>query len=777
VNLSRQAIYLLALAGVCSAENPSYSNRGVWNQDSTYSGNHSTLQGDTVSHHSFNEKQMWWWTKYYAKGEQLQPGVEAVESSKNPWILINSLSARETGTPATPVEYWRGWNDDVEYIKEGEAVVTTWRDGAEGAYTMMHEDFGLMPYEYSVKPALEIARDFPEIKQSWGAVVAKMNDSDFERAVAMVAEGHEIFNHSYEHTSPNDQWQYFYPSQTIPTYDPAIPEEIRGLTVSGTWGDPDHVPVTPAPTVITLENELVSISCTPHWTQNAPTPESVGSLVSIEGKQIEVIEPIVTAKAETEKIVLSTEQDQFVKYSVRDSSGNGMNEGLIAATGVTWLETTELDQYGENGWSGTSPNVVVDNGSPVFIVKVHCITAWEEEEYKLNIKEAADVINERIYDKFTTIGEYFSQGKKVEFYDYPFSMNSEAMLDTLDLYGYVGTSGETRTGSVTPGDFYHPFRISSDIFYISQSDWNPSSKGEQYVFPNNPHSRIGLNEMVDEIIESKGYMIRKLSAVANIAGDEWYDTDLPAVQWPINSPAYGKGGWHGGITTNHLIDHYTYLKSKIDAHELVVYTPSEAVKYRMTANACSGASLIHNGDTYILEIETIDTIPEKYHDEITVIIALNEAVDFLKVEYMYPDVNHSSHPRISPRQMDTEGKIWAISMNPYLGAAELALNETHPEKAVSFDMVTPVVENKLETAGIASFQGLRNGQIYLNLSKGTYNASVYSVSGRELLNIELVSNDGVVTADIAAELSSAGMYILEITQKGASVISTKFILD
>ncbi|WP_034638358.1 hypothetical protein, partial [Chitinivibrio alkaliphilus] len=706
-----------------------FQNHGAWDPNEEYRGDHTIQQGDTVSHGKFEGQKLWWWAKFYASGEQMEPGMFAPEGGTSPWVLINSASAIEDGR----VSYeWSGWNDDIEQdISPMDAVIPTWRDGAEGAYAFTHDDIGAMPLDLSVKPAIELAKDFPEIKQAWGVFVGEMNQREWDYALEMAMQGHELFNHSMEHTSAAEQWQWFYPGQTIPAHDPSIPEEIRGLTVVGTWGDPEREPVYPVetPAIAVFESPLVAIEATHYWTQNAPSSEIPGT--ELEDPFGTVIEPRIYAKDGVEEIVLPTGQKQYVKYTYRDESGSGNNEGYIAATGPSWMELSQLDDYGGEGywepdspallsepetwdgskqwhgagegtiyeyngtywqslsdapgsdpeeghenwrhlgdieipffssegtytgrtWSSSTQHVGEDQGAPAFIAKIFCVAPWEDEEYALNIRDAKDSIDAQVWERIENSGEYFRRGRRDAHYGYPFDAYSEVTHDSLYQAGYTTARGGAKSGVPTPGDFFHPFRIDFDAFFITRNDWTVNSAGEEFIYPNNPHVLMGANEMVDSIISQRGYMIRELHAVADIPDGEWYNDDRPEF-WPLNTVGAGQGGWWGGITVNQLRRHYEYVQERIDDRRLTVFTPTEAVTYRITANATESATVSRNGDNYTLSTElNRPDLDERYWDEISVIVHLEEAVDSLAVQYhtINEEWCPSGSPRRRPRQMD-----------------------------------------------------------------------------------------------------------------------------
>ncbi len=829
----------------------SYSNKGEWNPEEVYRGDYEIATGDTVSFGTFNGKKLWWWAKFYAAGDEFEPGNFAPQGGTSPWVLINSLSAVETGT----VNYkWRGLNGDMETMSGLSAEIPTWRDGAVGAYSFTHDDIGAMPFDISVKPGWDLAKDYPEIKQCWGVYTEKMSSNDWKNAREMVLDGHEMFNHSMEHTSAADQWQWFKPGQVVPSHDPAIPEELRGLTVVGTWGDPAAAPACPVKGDLTriFESPLVAIRATHYWTQNAPSSEAPGTELKDKGILLTtVIEPEIYAKDGVEVITLATGQKQYVKYGGTDNGGT--NEGYIAATGATWLELSDLDKYGGQYWKPSSPAMIgeaptytsgqglnvgdivlhggsyykcleknpymvpdfdggewnpntqwepttydannpqfstegeyvgpawssstqyvaADKGAPSYVAKVFCVEAWLPEEYKLNIQDASDLINENLYEQIVTAGEYFRKGKRVEYYGYPFDAYSEVTHDSLESNGFVGARGGAKSGRPIPGDFFHPYRIDFDAFYVTREDWKYDSKGEGFTYPDNPHVLLGLNEMVDEIIDAKGYMIREFHAVADIADGEWYSSEA-SENWPLNSAAQGAGGWWGGITVNQLKAHYDYVQAKIIANEITVYTVGEVTKYRITANATSDATIVADGDNYTLTPSTNEDIPEKYRDEITVMVSLDAPVDSLNVIYKSVDENWGASPRRRPRKMDGAGKLWSVSINPFLGAVTIEPNAEWggQDGEVGIETTNPNNVTNID----AYFNGIQNGKISLNLPAGNYTAELFNSQGRMVGRSDVQSTNGVVKTGLSTANIASGIYYLNVTSQNVRIMPAAKIM-
>jgi len=407
------------------------------------------------------------------------------------------------------------------------------------------------------------------------------------------------------------------------------------------------------------------------------------------------------------------------------------------------------------------------------------------------MKTANDAINDKIYNRIDNPGKYFRVGKKSEYYGYPMDAYSETSHKKLESYGIPAARGGAKSGVPMPGDFFHPYRIDFDAFYIEKNDWNPSKQGAGYVYPDNAHVRLGLNEMIDKIISTNGYMVREFHAVADIADGAWYNSEHNSM-WPINSPAKGMGGWWGGITKNQLRKHYEYLTGKIDAGDLVVYTASEAVTYRMTANSVSGASL--SGNTLTATLNSANNPGDMYHDEVSFIVPIS--ADELNVEYP----GDKGNPRLAPKKLGNG--YWSVNFNPYVSASvnlilgqafvdptpvtpgfnpdDVVVPEPGIEECDPFDPDcqeggSAISKNSLKKNALA-FTGIKNGQITLRLNTGNYTAELYNLQGRLVARQSINAVNGVNATGLRTDNLSRGLFILNVKQSGVSVLQHKLML-
>jgi len=787
------------IGGLRGEVRATYSNKGQWSADSSYKGDFSIRQGDTVSNGTWNGKKLWWRAKFASTPNDV-PGETPPEGGTSAWVLINSLSAVATGTPNYQ---WTGWSGDLDG-KSGSmwAVVPTWRDGAKGAYSMTHDDLGSdggMPFETSIQPGWDVAKDFPQIKQSWGAYVGAMDDNDWQQAKKMVAQGHEIFNHSMDHTSAADRWSVYYPNERLSSTDPDVPNVVQGLEVVGAWkisyhhvndgwsaevdlqvynkdgnktitdrngdwkgplGKPNYESGSYIDT-LKASNDLVDIFAFPYWEGLSPNEEAPNGGIM----------KIVTKGATQEVSIAETGQKMYVNKSA----------GKVSVNAVGWLDLPDIQSKYPFYYNGDITKN--DKGRPAFVLKVHSAWGWKDEDLRRNVVQANERINNSLYSKVGAT-PYFKNGKRSEYFGYPFDVYSETTHKYLEDAGFVGARGGAKSGVPMPGDFFHPYRIDFDAFFIQDKDWTAASAGGKFIYPSNPHVLLGLNQLVDEVISAKGYMIREFHAVADLRRDDgsWYNNDSPD-NWPVNDASLDKGGWWGGIAEFQLRAHYQYLDGKINNRDVTVYTPSEAVKYRTTANATNkNGALTKDGNNYKLKLTTTENIAEKYRDEISVIVALDASCNTLAAEYGDGSGTDVA-PRRKPVKMDGAGKVWSVSVNPFRSSGEITLVPNGTWKGVSenpddveIDWTAIADKGKIAKQTSVSFVGIHNGRIALNLKAGNYTVELYNLQGRLVSRDNINAVNGVNATNLRTDNLSKGLFILNVKQDGKALLNNKIMV-
>ncbi|MCP4294768.1 MAG: hypothetical protein GY786_04095, partial [Proteobacteria bacterium] len=166
------------------------------------------------------------------------------------------------------------------------------------------------------------------------------------------------------------------------------------------------------------------------------------------------------------------------------------------------------------------------------VLKIFCVPGWENADfsefdmYKSNITLPKEKMDEEVYGKIES--PRFQKGKKTEYFVYPYDAYSKTTHDKLKESGIIAARGGAKSGRTLPGDFFHPFRIDFDAFFMMDDKASLTLSSS----PSNPHQRISLTGLVDRIVKTKGYMIREFHACASV--DQWNDANDQA-----------KGGWWG----------------------------------------------------------------------------------------------------------------------------------------------------------------------------------------------------------------------------------------
>ncbi len=664
-------------------------NPVVWSKEKNYQG------GEIVSKGDFDGNTLYWRNYWWADSTNV-PGIEPDSGDQSPWALLNTISV------GVGKEYeWVGWNDDAEkwnldffentwawidnpigtwgkQIESAEvgAYLPTFRDGAEGLYSIIHEDMGSMGFESHIKPALDILEKHPGIKVGWAVISKVMDNEEWGEARKMVMDGHEILNHSYDHTSYKDHWQWYYHGDILSGEDYAIPRELRNLTVDSSsgfqWDE--------------LDVEILYVN---YANGDINSPETLFTTVTYEVYDYKYI-------------VDSTFNSDWGEWEYKY-----LSTGKIRASNM--------------GWSDAS-------ASNVKMLKLFCYPGWSTDDYNANIKVANNLINQNVYDQVSS--PYFSEDKKCEYYVYPFNVYDEEAYGILSEYGLIASVGGYKNGQTIYGDFFHPYRLDYDNFF------QLNSKGD-IVFPDNPHQHVSVKDLVDNAWKSKGYTIRKLTSVE--------EEDL----WGDSKKVY----WWGCMFDYLYKEHLEYIDSLIDENKITVMTPTEAVKYRLTANSVSDVFLADNGSNAKV-ITVASGCNPAYQDEISVIVKLSQSHSSVIVTY-----SDGTKPRYSPRMMDKEGKAWSISVNPYEQGG--IINLRFDEIPISSDYLNTNLDNEV-------IKRINRNNLSLKVPYGKYNFKLYNLKGEVLINRDIESKGKIQNINFD-RLIASGNYIAKINGKGCSI--------
>lgn len=657
----------------------------VWSPIKSYTG------GSLVYKGAFNGDTLYWKSYWWADSNDA-PGIGPDSGEQSAWALINSNSF------AKGEEYeWVGWNSDAEKwdfeldehwdftkINKGTwgdqidkkgpgAYLPTYRDGAEGAYTIIHDGFGSSMFEWGIMPGNEVGYDHPRIRAGWGVKADGLDDNEWVEARQMVQDGHEIISHSYNHSTIRDQWKWFFHGDTLKADDPDVPRKLKNIVVDSS-------------DLLAWEEIEIDVPYISYIDGDINKPETLFTLIKCE-------------VADYNYIVDSTFDNDLKIWEYEYNS-----TGKIRAKHKGWLDAA---------------------GSNVLMLKLFCKPAWTDNDYSINMKTSKDIIDQKIYEQVNS--PRFPKDKRCEYFLYPYDISTENTHDSLAAYGYVASCGGGHFGEPLPGDFYHPFRLNYDNFYMMESEGKS-------VFPENPFQRLSLQGLVDRAWQTKGYMIRKFHGCVDVADwNEVFDYDSIYCS--------------GNIPKSLYKSHHEYLDQLIDDHKITVYTPTEAVKYRMTANSVTEVVLNDNGVSSATVQAIAEGCPEEYQDEITVIIKTKTAWGRMRSTY-----GDGSISRYQPRKMDPEGKAWAISVNPYKQDGKVSLWSPLP---ISDNGLTNINNGVL-------LKSIGRESVLISIPKGKYDLEIYDLKGKTVEKQKVLSIGNTKSVKFKKSIAN-GNYILHIS--------------
>ncbi len=744
MGIQRSLLTGAMLVAVWAGSAFSYSWMGPWIHDTVYTGD--STQGDTVTYGTWPESgghTLVWRAKFWTDGTDT-PGVFAPEGGTSSWILQNSNGiAGKGGVPGA----WKGWLGGLaNTLTAGNCAIPTWKDGALGAYTMCHDDIGGLDWDPFVQPQIEVEKKYPEIHVTWGCIAGSANgistdgtskDVEWAKIRELVRRGDEIASHSWNHHSAADQWLWFAPKDTISRAEPDIPRWMTDLIVEPLSGDTS----TPSGGTATWSNSLVSVQFRTGW--DGRPMDQLDSLKKYP--------PVVTPKAGVIQLTIPATASYpggkvYAKIDSADSI-NGFNKGKVAAVDPMWSD---------------------DSGHVIFGLKLFTVPGWfnrDAAQQDSNTTRSKTFIDDSVYNVIKTDavnypggwGQFFSPIKTCEFYIYPYDAYSEKTHKALSDAGFISARGGGKSGKPTFCDFYHPYRLDYDAFYLCNGDTTALFGGKG--LKSNPNQLLSINGLVTKIMSSHGYMMRELHAVLLGFDGRW---DL------VNNQ--DSGGYWGGIPADLYDAHLAWLTRLIDSDSLSVLTATEAVKYRITANGCSNATLTQQADAshYRLQVTTSPLLDTRYQDEISVICKFPIKVTSLDVAYPTPDNLWGNHPRKLPRALSADSTAWSIQVNPYLssGQADITLNVPWGGDTV----ISPVKTNAFSIATMKNIV-YHNGIVRATVPAGKYSISLYSLSGRIVGVKKSGISDGKTSISVRlnTEGISKGFYLLKLNSTVGSI--------
>lgn len=425
---------------------------------------------DSYLGHDLHWKAKWWVT------QDDEPGTLPDSGGTSGWKLLNTIDPVNDAV-------WEGC--DKTPTSSAQICLPTWMDGAVGAYAMISDDIGayndVAGYEKIWQIMGEINameyehfNKYNALRIGFGIQVDKCDGTEWQHLRDCVKKGHEMLNHSYDHTSGAKQWLWFYQNDT--TGGPM--DEINGFTlaygdtlpISGMCTGPDDAYVSNLSYVSTLMHVGEDM---PKWASGAIVLNS-----EYAGKP-------------------GTETDYF-GYKVKDDG----DKRYIQCNGKSWIDQHQVGV------------LVLDCAARNDGLEIK-YDGWDSGERTLNVERSLDTINLNTYEKLSSEGKlkskYWPDEKRLEYYVYPYDAFSKETHDFLDSKNYVGARGGSKSPDATPLDFFHPFRTDFDAHFGDHL-------GE---YPDNPHQYLTLTHMLGVIIEQKGFHTREFHTVTDEANLGW----------------------------------------------------------------------------------------------------------------------------------------------------------------------------------------------------------------------------------------------------------------
>ncbi|SMC18078.1 Polysaccharide deacetylase [Andreprevotia lacus DSM 23236] len=227
-------------------------------------------------------------------------------------------------------------------------------------------------------------------------------------------------------------------------------------------------------------------------------------------------------------------------------------------------------------------------------------------------------------------------GYKVGFFAWPSDIAPDAPMNYLkSAANYIGGRAASRVdennniiygtaAGVNDANFTNPYNIKWDLF-TNSGIWSLYPMGSEI-----------LNLHVDAAIAQGGWALRTAHGV----GDQSWET----------------------IPVDRYIAHLDYVKSKVDAGDLWMATPSQVIRYRFARQNCSPAvTLDGNGQALVHFATGADCL--KYGTDLTLDIATDRAVTAAAA-------TQAGQP-LAVKLLD--GSHVRVTVNPTLGDASLQL--------------------------------------------------------------------------------------------------------
>lgn len=688
-----------------------------WSEIPSDNFSNKDYSGIIVEHGTYLGRPLFWQAKWWTTSKDI-PGQMPDSGSTSGWKLLNSSAAGVQN----PNPVWEG--ADLTPGSSAQVKLPTWQDGAKGAYALISDDIGAFldtdGYDQLVEIAEEVnseERDFfggyNAIRFGFGCQVDKSEDFEWEWMRNAVMKGHEILNHSYDHTSAASQWESYYPTDAtgkmMEEIKSVIQKEGDTIPLSGTISGPDDPYVAHLPYVQDRVENGKTVKF-PHIGKNLPKWCSGAIVLTPEGFDAQTGEEVSFGNFK----IKNTANARYIRCNTKEYIED--TEPPIARVDCSVRMDDEQDPQDEYGKK---------------------YDGWEESEKALNVALAQDTINMEVYEKLNDVNHlkspYWSENKRVDFYVYPYDAYDSTTHAYLEANDYVGARGGSKAVDCTPLDFFHPFRTDFDAHFGDKFGVKGDGQGK------NPHQYLTLKAMLDTIVKQKGFHTRETHTVTD-------RTDI---------------GW-GPITEENFRIHLDDLMGRIKKGDITMYTPSDAVKYRITRDNMT-IKVEEDGDKQWKITPTI-TLDEEYHEAyddilITYAFTLPTNVTLADDEVILARYKNGEFPRRNPWLREGSNN-WSVYADPYKGAIEVYVAKEN----------TAVVSQKVQSAMKASFTGITDNSIMLNLPAGDYSARLYNVAGRVVASRNFNAQAGMVNSGLKTNALSNGLYFLSVEKDGVALL-------
>lgn len=677
-------------------------------------------KGITVEHGGYLGKPLYWIAKWWPEADDV-PGLLPDSGSTSAWKLLNSSAAGVEN----PNPEWLG--ADITPGSQAKVTLPTWNDGAKGAYAIISDDIGAFNDTTGFEAIVAIAEEanakereyfggYNAIRVGFSVQVDKSDELEWEWMRTQIKRGHEMLNHSYNHTSAAHQWKTFYQDDAVGDTAAEIHSFTQAygdtLPISGTIAGYDHEYVSHLAYIDVLEEKKL------HLGKDVPKWVSGGIVLSPDG---------------FDKINAPVER--FGNYEVKNTS----DHRYIKANTQNWINKTQP-------WVLVLDCAVrMDDAEDPQDEWGKWYDGWDANEFVLNVERARDTIDINVYDKLRDENKlesmYWPANKNVDFFVYPYDAFDSSTHAYLEENGYIGARGGSKGANSTPLDFFHPFRTDFDAHY--------GDKYGTYDQGTNPHQYLTLEGMLDTIVSQRGFHTRETHTVTT-------RTDLG----------------FGPIAPDDFKKHVTDLMARIKKNDITMYTPTDAVKYRITRDNMS-IDVSESGSEEWKITPTI-TLANEFHETyrdilLTYSFTLPTSVNVPEGKTLRAEYEDGTLVRRQP-WIRPGSTVWSVYGDPYKGAVKVTIDD--PQE------VSNILTPGMLKSSKAHLAGIEQGKLQLKLPEaGDYRVDVFTAMGRMVKSQSISVNDANSLAAVEMNSLAKGVFILNITKAGKSLLQKRFLVQ